>query len=87
MTAQVGETLIFDSEETSMAFCPPLPDRHPSIIELKDEDIESDDNSLIRSTACWRGYIGNWEIKNRQFYLTGITGRDKMTDKNPILAD
>lgn len=86
MTAQVGETLILDGEKTSMAFCPPLPEQHPSIIELEDEDVEND-NPLIGSTACWRGYIGTWEIKNGQFYLTGITGRYKMTDKNPILAD
>lgn len=87
MTAQVGEILIFDGEEMSMAFCPPLPDRHSSIIELEDKDIENDDDSFIRSTACWRGYIGTWEVKNGQFYLIGITGRYKMTDKNPILAD
>ena len=86
MTAQVGEILIFDGEEMSMAFCPPLPNLHPSIIELKDEDLEND-NIIIGSTACWRGYIGTWEIKNGWFYLTDITGRYKMADKNPILAD
>lgn len=85
MTAQVPETLILDGEKTCMTFCPPLPTQHPGIVELED-NIENSDR-LIRSTGCWRGYIGTWEIKKGQFYLIGITGRYKMIDQTPILAD
>jgi hypothetical protein len=32
----------------------------------------------LRSTACWRGYQGTWEIKNGRFYLVDPTfGRRK----------
>lgn len=86
MTAQVGETLILDGEKTSMAFCPPLPDQHPRIIKLEDKDIKYD-TPLIGSTACWRGYIGTWEIENGQFYLVDIVGRYKMVGQDPIFAD
>ncbi|MGL5062232.1 MAG: hypothetical protein ACRC62_19830 [Microcoleus sp.] len=86
MTAQICEKLIFDGRETSIYFCPPLPDRHPSIIQLEPQNIECD-NSVIGSTACGRGYLGIWAIENGHFYLVDLVGQYKMTDKQPILAD
>lgn len=85
MTAQVHENLILNGEETSMAFCPPLPEGDSRIIELKGDEIERD--SIIFSTACWRGYIGTWEIKDGKFYLVGITGRYKLIGDKPVFAD
>jgi len=38
MTAQIYENLILDGEETSMAFCPPLPENDDRVIEIKDDD-------------------------------------------------
>ena len=84
MTAQAHETLIFEGRKTSMAFCPPLPQRHPRIIELTSEEIE---DGITSSTACWRGYIGTWEIKDGQFYLVNLIGRYKLIGKEPIPAD
>jgi hypothetical protein len=79
MTAQISENLIFEGEETSMAFCPPLPEHHPRIVETP--------NSRIETTACWRGYIGTWEIRNGSFYLVKVVGGYEMTGEEPILAD
>jgi hypothetical protein len=39
MTAQTREKLILDGIETSMAFCPPVPEDHPRIEELSPEDL------------------------------------------------
>lgn len=86
MTAQVHEKLIYKGEETSMAFCPPLPGDDPRIKKLNDEEIEASD-SVIFSTACWREYIGTWEIKDGKFYLVDIIGRYKIVGNSPILAD
>ncbi len=85
MTAQVHENLILNGEETSMAFCPPLPEDDPRIIALKDD--EMDQGSIIFSTACWREYIGTWEIKDGKFYLVHLEGRYKLSGDTPILAD
>ncbi len=41
----------------------------------------------VFSTACWRRYIGTWEIKNGKFYLVSIKGIYKMRTETPILAD
>ena len=88
MTAQVHETLIYDGNETSMAFCPPLPENNPRVKMLTDEEIEEDDASgIVFSTACWRQYIGTWEIKGGRFYLKGIEGRYQLGGSEPLFAD
>jgi len=38
MTAQIHENLILDGKEISMAFCPPLPSRHPRVVKLTSEE-------------------------------------------------
>jgi len=80
MTAQMHENLILDGDETSMAFCPPLPKNDSRIVYLKD------DNSYT-STACWREYIGTWEVKNNKFYLVSLEGRYKLLSNTPIFSD
>ncbi|PWB87890.1 transcription initiation factor IIB [Methanobrevibacter thaueri] len=42
--------------------------------------------SPIGSTACWRNYIGTWEIKDGKFYLKDLEGRMRMTKKEPVHA-
>lgn len=78
MTAQRHEKLIFNGKKTSMAFCPPIPENHPNIVENHEH--------TTRSTDCWRGYIGTWEIKDDKFFLTKLEGGLKIMDKSPILA-
>jgi len=85
MTAQVHENLILDGQETSMAFCPPLPENDSRVVELKDDEI--DGGGIIFSTACWRQYVGTWEIKDNKFYLVNLEGRFKLAEKKPIFAD
>ena len=88
MTAQIHERLIFEGQETSMAFCPPLPEAHPRIIEIDPDKVEHDDpDSILFSTACWRGYQGTWEIKHGQFYLVDLRGRLRLQGEEPLLAD
>ncbi len=88
MTAQIRENLIYESEETSMTFCPPLPAGHPLIRVLDNDEIICDgDNGILHSTACWRGYQGTWEIKNRRFYLVGLRGRLELVGGEPLFAD
>ena len=40
----------------------------------------------IGSTACWRNYIGTWEIKDGKFYLRDLEGRVRLTKKEPVHA-
>jgi hypothetical protein len=89
MTAQAHEILILNGEKTSMDYCPPLPNNDSRIVELKDDsEIEknSRNDNIILSTACWRNYIGTWEVKNNKLYLVSIYGRFKLKE-SPIFAD
>lgn len=88
MTAQIHEILIYDGNETSMAFCPPLAEDNPRIKRLTDEEFKEDGlGGIIFSTACWRGYKGTWEIKEDRFYLVGLKGRYRLTGSEPLFAD
>lgn len=92
MTAQVHEKLILEGRETSMAFCPPLPDDHPGIVALNRAELENlmqspDIDGIIFSTACWRMYIGTWELKDGKFYLVDVIGCYRKTTVEPIFAD
>jgi hypothetical protein len=62
MTAQAGEELLYKGEGMSMAAVP-----------LNQYLRDRNDISFVSpSTACWRGYFGQWEIRNNKLYLTGL---------------
>jgi hypothetical protein len=101
VTAQVHEQLIFDGEETWMACCPPLPEKNPRVAVADRAEVARDEvmvppgcaaftsprPSIFFSTACYRGYVGTWEIKDGRFFLVGIRGLYRLLGKEPILAD
>lgn len=89
MTAQIPERLILDGEETSMTFCPSLPEGHPRVVAVDPDLAALDDLSkyLLYTTACWRQYQGTWELKDGHFYLIGLHGRLQLIGEEPLLAD
>ncbi len=88
MTAQFHEHLILNGEATTMAFCPPLPECHPRIIDRDAAGLPGTErDSSCYSTACWRQYIGTWEIKDDKFYLTNLIGRLRLSGDEPLVAD
>ena len=80
MTAQGHEGLILDGEKTSMAFCPPLPEKHSRIIKAGRPRIQA-------MSACWRGYVGTWEVKEGRFYLVGLQGGYQLAGSEPLFAE
>ncbi len=86
MTAQVHEILIVDGERTSMTFCPPLPDVEGLIVVVPEDQWDERD-SICRSTACWRGYQGVWEIRDGSLWLVSLAGGLRLTSDHPVLAD
>jgi hypothetical protein len=62
MTAQIGESILYNGEEYSMA-SEPL----NQYLQTRN-DIELVSNS----SACWRGYYGDWEILDDKLYLIGL---------------
>jgi hypothetical protein len=75
-----------------MAFCPPIPENLDTIIKIPDDEVEKkiingEIENIIFSTACWRGYIGTWEIKDGRFYLNDVVGRYKKVSKKPLFLE
>ena len=65
MTAQVSESLSYDGEDYAMC-TEPLSDYFRK--GGKDPGFTS------MNTACWRGYIGDWEITEDRLYLIDLEG-------------
>ncbi|MDR0533046.1 MAG: hypothetical protein LBH01_03740 [Verrucomicrobiales bacterium] len=63
-TAQFPEELVFEGE-THALFANPLED-YFSFKNPRPNWLEA------TSTACWRGYMGSWEIKDGKLYLTKL---------------
>jgi hypothetical protein len=66
MTAQVSETLWYEGKEHGMCSEPlnvyfDLTGERPKFAEM--------------DTSCWRGYVGEWEIRDDRLYLIGLEGR------------
>ena len=78
MTAQMMDTLFFNGEKFSLAGDAPLPEQHPRLIR---------GDEVISSTACWRGYLAIWEIKDNRLFLKSISGRWHLEGKEPLFAD
>ena len=41
----------------------------------------------VISSACWRHYIGTWEIKDDRFYLKKLSGMYKINGREALFAD
>lgn len=89
MTAQVHEILFYKGSKCSMIQFPEIPQGHSRIhemteVELVDSNLQ---DSFVFSTACWRNYIGTWEIKRKKLYIKSINGIYKILGSEPIFAD
>jgi hypothetical protein len=80
MTAQVHETLILDGRRVGMATELPIPEEHARIGRGEDWD-------RLPITACWRNYVGTWEIDDGLLYLRRLRGKYRVIGREPILAD
>ena len=80
MTNQVKERIIIDGEKYPLINCLSLPE-DDSIIQYKKGIIE-------KSSNCWRGYVGTWEIKDDKLYLIDFSsGMYDVLVNLPILAE
>ena len=73
MTAQIREILHYNDQQYGMASEP-----------LDDYFWKSgiDFQPVFTKTSCWRGYVGEWEIKDNKLYLTKLKGRGHILDKD-----
>lgn len=81
-TAQIPDFLIYDGDTLSI-YANPLESYF---------DTHSRPDSIFNRygynlTACWRGYIGYWELKNDSLYLIELQGDSTSIDLSLIFQD
>jgi len=73
MTAQIKEILLYKGNKVGMATEP----LNPYLKNRKDINFES------QSTGCWRGYLGFWELRDKNLFIVKlIVTKDKQVDLN-----
>lgn len=80
-TAQFGEFLYWNGEKHTILTCP---------LELNiqlDNLVHSTYNIGWKTTACWRGYIGHWSIKEDELYLDSLCYVDKEYNDHTLIPD
>lgn len=78
MTAQMGDTIIIDGEEKEIMGYLHIPSNMLRFARGGD--------SFSSSTACWRGYVGAWEVRDAVVYLKEVAGCFRMASKEPVKA-
>jgi hypothetical protein len=81
MTAQVHEYLRLDGKRCRMACELYLPESAPGLVYLKGKQYRNP------CSACWRGYIGFWVIKNDRLFLRKVIGNVQGSFTPPLFAD
>ena len=81
MTTQVQERIIIEGERYPLINSLSLPEDE-SIIQIKRKGF------IEKSSNCWRGYVGTWEIKDDKLYLIDFSsGMYDVLVNLPIPAD
>ena len=71
MTAQIGDKIIFEGTEYIMASEPSLSSMVLDRYEIR---------FIAGCTACWRGYVAEWEIADNKLFLNKVSGTAEVTD-------
>jgi len=87
MTDQISDKLIYEGKEvpveTSLPlvswFSPEIPESDPRIVESKE--------GYLHSSACIRGYVATWEIKDNKLFLVKLSGKYRLIHDESIFAD
>lgn len=71
MTAQIGDTILYEGNKYIMASEPPLSGTVLDKFEIR---------FISGFTACWRGYLAEWEIVDNKLFLNKVSGNAEVTD-------
>ena len=85
MTAQIHELLIYEGEETSMAFCPPIPMDHPRVkVLLELEEIRRIWNGEFNFRNLWKKKPKYLTKRILSYKRSPLTFWEWFTEKNPL---
>ena len=86
MTAQIADDFLLEGSPARLHTIPALPTRHARIVEVPGGGAGDDDEAVLQSTACWRGYIGSWELREGRLYLCSLRGGRRLIGAGTLFA-
>ena len=78
MTAQIPDTIYCDGEELDLLCSPEVADGAPRVVSVPD--------GHLGHTACYRGYVATWAVRDEQLYLLAVEGNYEMDSDVPLFA-
>jgi len=83
MTAQILDLLDYEGRKMGVG-CDISLHKHPRI-----RYVEGGEKNYFYadSSACWKGCMGSWQIKDGQLYLTELVGQVELIGEDPLAAD
>jgi hypothetical protein len=60
--------------------------KHPRIMSLSDRDAR-EQFDMCFTTACWRNYLGEWEIRKNRLFLNRLRGKYNLIGPEPLAAE
>jgi hypothetical protein len=85
MTAQALDDLIYEGKPCLMQTELGLR-RHPRIRTVPDAEAKAQ-CVVYNTTACWRGYLAEWEIRDGRLFLNGLRGGYNLDGTEPLAAE
>jgi hypothetical protein len=81
MTQQAADSITIEGRRFFLQWSPGLPQDDPRIIKLNMSEIDG----IFGSTACYRGYIANWEIEKGKLFLRSVEGIFELKEWGSII--
>ena len=85
MTIQVRDSALYLGRKCSVVQELPLC-KHERLVDRPSAQAR-ESLSCCFSTACWRGFAADWELRGDRFYLVGVLGIHALLGDAPLLAD
>ena len=79
MTAQIPDTIFSNGEKLPLLCSPTVADGAPRVVPVPD--------GHLGHTACYRGYVATWAIRDEQLHLLAVRVRYAMESDAPLFAD
>lgn len=89
MTTQIKERCIYKGQSYDMPGCISIPMNDGRVIQLTGDALQKaiDQDDYCFSTACWRQFVGVWEVVEDRLFLTSLQGAYRIVGDEPIFAD
>ena len=81
MTIQFADRLVIEGDATFLVEPMAIPRKHPGLVDLTIRGVRPSKNS-----ACRRGHVATWAIRNGRLFMVEISGRYSLKGA-PIPAD